>query len=71
MIVTSFDFRVWIGEEALQRIPQPIQRNFFLDNLSHTERPDLLQVEGQHESFSFLNCSTLHLSCPDRSTPQS
>jgi len=46
MVVNSFDFRVWIVEEALQRIPQAIQRKLFLDKLSHIERLDLLQSGG-------------------------
>jgi hypothetical protein len=54
MIVTSFDFRVWIVEEALQRIPQAIQRKVFLDNLSHTGRPDLLQGGGSTRIFLIL-----------------
>jgi hypothetical protein len=52
--VTSFDFRVWIGEEALQRIPQPIQQKLFLDQLSHTKCPDLLQGGGSTRIFLIL-----------------
>ena len=46
MVMTSFAFRVWIVEEALQRIPQAIQRKLFLDKLSHIERLNLLQSGG-------------------------
>jgi hypothetical protein len=54
MVVTSFEFRVRIGEESLQRILQPIQRKIFLDKLSHTECPDLLKGRGSTRSFLIL-----------------
>jgi hypothetical protein len=54
MVVTSFDFRVRIGEESLQRILQPIQRKIFLDKLSHTECPDLLKGGGSTRIFLIL-----------------
>jgi hypothetical protein len=54
MVVTSFDFRVRICEESLQRILQPIKQKIFLDKFSHTECPDLLKGGGSTRIFLIL-----------------